>query len=1275
MYGSLVKWSSLDFDYILLIDTEGLMSVEKKDPEYDRRLILFCLAVSHLVIVNTIGTFTADLQRLLQICADSLKHLQVNKVTGPIVHVILNQKSDPNLANHEEAIATVEAAMKETHLDEWINISRKTFHTLPSAFDQKHIIPVSATKEYASIDGIAVDTKRTFLDNVEQLREKLLICPTNSIVEHCQQISDLPRWIKFAAANVFDILQQFPDLTLFNDVHERKQDTQMQEETRKAITGMFTVDYQKQIQDQVAGLNEQETKDFYRTTFEQHLAALEGNLKNLLKFCGATEGGWVEKRSGRFLLSQLDGIRDAWCASALNSKERDEMKSLVLHGAAFLRKLIETAADEGVLTVNEATSKFDVMWDKETSKISAGFKHDEQLRKSFKFIYRNYHIFEKENLPEPAFIIDFLHILENVSANNVFDIIKDACVRYAFQHPPIQEHTFKIDTSAKYTFRTIEQFRFWYIPTLQDAYHKFFRKKSGLMKSMAHMIGYGQGHEYEHPWEPKLHEYLRKAIIKKYSINDTQNSSYGVWKEVLNLDYCFNRLIEVVRTKLMLENDLRRPINIEVVREIINELHDLSTEINRELDVFKFSLSKQLYSMFHICAVLILTNFFYDEERSHFNNVLQPVLKERDELLAYFLRMVVPNHANDELFARGLVNGLLETLENFVKKEAQKIITKQLQHDQRTLTREALLQQLELQARSSSPEWLARFILKPAAVLEETFQDNWKDSEREINRQIADSKHQLKMILIEFFTRLRTMKDRLETKRAHLPTYITDIFKASSGGANQNLTHMGKCLAELMFHYFAKNSIPLTFSVSREASAVRYELQEDGKSTFEEMIPPSDQLAHVVTATKSKFDMISIMNIMVFINHALSLQAETEKLFDEIPCTFAALDKTSKPEQHFKACGCGQKCPCCGRLCDFDHAVNTGAVSNVENRHRCARGHQLRAMGGYKRLHDNQASLLYCEQVADSEWIIVGSERMRWVDFKKKHSNWDWPIAPLTSKPRHPPPSQVNLFGYIWINAGELLCQQFNNGMIYVTHQMEPPIGNHYILVLDRSGSMTSCGSGTLSQIFRAFKMSSYPQRATPTTTTDDSSATPWKTLLEALKEFLRVRIEKGMPDLVTTILFADRTVTPFLVHDLSLINVHDDIGHTATCPEKTNSKCTCQIITRINDTDVGNSTNFTEAFFSVKRALDHVRNNEILTQYAQVIIFMTDGGSSYPEEPLQVLSTEYGSLISHFLIMGLGSYDKNMLERIKTKMNGELVDVRTIDDLVQAYAEVAHTT
>ena len=36
-----------EYDYFLILDTEGLSSIEKADGNYDRIITLFCLLVSH----------------------------------------------------------------------------------------------------------------------------------------------------------------------------------------------------------------------------------------------------------------------------------------------------------------------------------------------------------------------------------------------------------------------------------------------------------------------------------------------------------------------------------------------------------------------------------------------------------------------------------------------------------------------------------------------------------------------------------------------------------------------------------------------------------------------------------------------------------------------------------------------------------------------------------------------------------------------------------------------------------------------------------------------------------------------------------------------------------------------------------------------------------------------------------------------------------------------------------------------------------------------------
>jgi GTPase Era involved in 16S rRNA processing len=113
IYGSFVKSNRPDFDYIMLIDTEGLMGVERKDPEYDRLIVLFCLAVSHLVIVNMVGEVNSAMETMLSLCTDSLKQMGVTRIPQPTVRFILNQKADLNSDNNRVAIERTVSDLKK----------------------------------------------------------------------------------------------------------------------------------------------------------------------------------------------------------------------------------------------------------------------------------------------------------------------------------------------------------------------------------------------------------------------------------------------------------------------------------------------------------------------------------------------------------------------------------------------------------------------------------------------------------------------------------------------------------------------------------------------------------------------------------------------------------------------------------------------------------------------------------------------------------------------------------------------------------------------------------------------------------------------------------------------------------------------------------------------------------------------------------------------------------------------------------------------------------
>ena len=51
---------------ILVLDSEGLFSLEKGDQEYDKNLVVFCMAVSNLLLINMKGELSREVEDILQ---------------------------------------------------------------------------------------------------------------------------------------------------------------------------------------------------------------------------------------------------------------------------------------------------------------------------------------------------------------------------------------------------------------------------------------------------------------------------------------------------------------------------------------------------------------------------------------------------------------------------------------------------------------------------------------------------------------------------------------------------------------------------------------------------------------------------------------------------------------------------------------------------------------------------------------------------------------------------------------------------------------------------------------------------------------------------------------------------------------------------------------------------------------------------------------------------------------------------------------------------------
>lgn len=93
IYAAIMKIEHPAYDKLMILDTEGLQSSEKDDQEFDRKITLFCLAVSHIVIINVKGDLHLPMKRLLEICLVSLHELKKAKIGTPDVFICTSLKT------------------------------------------------------------------------------------------------------------------------------------------------------------------------------------------------------------------------------------------------------------------------------------------------------------------------------------------------------------------------------------------------------------------------------------------------------------------------------------------------------------------------------------------------------------------------------------------------------------------------------------------------------------------------------------------------------------------------------------------------------------------------------------------------------------------------------------------------------------------------------------------------------------------------------------------------------------------------------------------------------------------------------------------------------------------------------------------------------------------------------------------------------------------------------------------------------------------------------
>ena len=125
---------------ILLLDTEGLASMESNDKCFDHKIALMCLGLSDLVLINQNGELSKHIKDLLSISLYAMNYFQQLRGCLPKIFFILRNQMDRSMRNQENSFDILENELidlaRAKNMEQKLKMSKEFFFLLPSAFNE-----------------------------------------------------------------------------------------------------------------------------------------------------------------------------------------------------------------------------------------------------------------------------------------------------------------------------------------------------------------------------------------------------------------------------------------------------------------------------------------------------------------------------------------------------------------------------------------------------------------------------------------------------------------------------------------------------------------------------------------------------------------------------------------------------------------------------------------------------------------------------------------------------------------------------------------------------------------------------------------------------------------------------------------------------------------------------------------------------------------------------------------------------------------------------------
>ena len=1037
-------------DQFLIIDTEGLDAIERghiKDTsqrgsliQFDRTMILFCLAVSQVVIINVKGEIGREMQNLLQICVYSLNKLRVKKVTAPQIFFVLNQQADPDPDKHLDCINILMDKLNNELIDaegskvsDLIKVSKENLFVLPSAFNTEQINKPNLNLFNSKV--IKLSPTIAFADRCADLRMAIIEKLEKVSIDEKASFDTMGEWMEMSG-NIWDTIIKYPDIVKYRNVKMLKK--LLRKVVSKLIESHITYHRQEYIENteklsvEIRNINILCNPDYilnhimlrFHDLFQQHredcLAEYKSRCQNdmLLKakevLCGEHELNltrliYMEKKIHE------DKIKFQITAIQIEKKLSESMKKF----QEAINKNVDSYLE---LSIENQTLAFEKTWaicfaDEYVNEQKA------ELNESFENLYSLFKIeckaMENKKDIKERFIYEYFqmrNIIDNVKSEILEEFLLESR-KQAFIFPCI-ENNIPLKDMTPFTGNKSYQ----YLP--HDKLYKtqtdiFLRTKlilpSWIPKECTPLIKYCSGY-YNHPDIQWKAWHIQKQILCLASnLKSSRDNDKSSW-EVLIDD------ISVIKT--FAEEDPN--VSPATVKKMVNHLCHLINVVNYELSFIQAKLSVTAERKLSTLVFTYAFDSLWETKTKKRQEHVTKTEKEKQSLLEYFLRkieirkMVRGGWDREEMkksdrdTSHKFALDFLGSVRRGVVTEEQSVIENLFNEQNTKLSHQSLLllaNSIMLRNFKDNPKeeimyenhFVVQFICNRNEELRKLFTTQWKQVQDHLYFKIKSAMNE------KFDKKLAPIKEILKTLladlvKSHSKAEISE-HKAFDSDSNFDIVDMIACDIDsklklkqspframmLYLQAYLDPKIPSEefnelFRNEFEVDGIKMKISDTYK-LCNKPFDPKQVLNEEIFQKLNYIEMFSfenIFNIFDFVTQFLHVIDSNS--FELTEKDFEDMVRPIKENFERDAIGCPNQCPSCGKLCERELHPEDGLC-------QIKTGHQICSMGGkvWNNDEDKTAVLYMCDDYQNYTNVIIQGRPSTWKHFQDTtQDQWDW---------------------------------------------------------------------------------------------------------------------------------------------------------------------------------------------------------------------------------------------------------------------------------------------